>query len=94
MIFDSCIMFGDKLVVPKTLRHNVLRQFYISHLGIEAMLTSLQWIKMSKPDAASVRRACKKLKVQSVNDNSGKNLTVTGRGCKKILTVQYEEECT
>ncbi|KAH9580655.1 hypothetical protein MS3_00009239 [Schistosoma haematobium] len=34
MVVDSCIMFGDRIVIPKVLRHNVLKQF---HSGINKM---------------------------------------------------------
>ncbi|CAH8538525.1 unnamed protein product [Schistosoma rodhaini] len=37
MMVDSCIMFGDRIVVPKTLRHRVLKQFHSGHPGINKM---------------------------------------------------------
>nr|CAX83704.1 Gag-Pol polyprotein [Schistosoma japonicum] len=37
MIVDSCIMFGDRIVVPKTLRLKVLKQFHSGHPGINKM---------------------------------------------------------
>ncbi|CAI2736565.1 unnamed protein product [Schistosoma spindalis] len=37
MIVDSCIMFGDRIVIPKLLRHKVLKQFHSGHPGINKM---------------------------------------------------------
>ncbi|VDP77814.1 unnamed protein product [Schistosoma curassoni] len=33
MMVDSCIMFGDRIIVPKVLRYKVLRQFHSGHPG-------------------------------------------------------------
>ncbi|KAK4468381.1 hypothetical protein MN116_000176, partial [Schistosoma mekongi] len=37
MVVDSCVMFGDRIVVPKTLRQKVLNQFHSGHAGINRM---------------------------------------------------------
>ncbi|KAK4474327.1 hypothetical protein MN116_000411, partial [Schistosoma mekongi] len=37
MVVDSCVMFGDRIVVPKTLRQKVLNQFHSGHPGINRM---------------------------------------------------------
>ncbi|CAH8585986.1 unnamed protein product [Schistosoma intercalatum] len=37
MVVDSCIMFGDRIVIPKLLRHKVLKQFHSGHPGINKM---------------------------------------------------------
>ncbi|CAH8568978.1 unnamed protein product [Schistosoma guineensis] len=37
MVVDSCIMFGDRIVIPKLLRHKVLKQFHSGHPGISKM---------------------------------------------------------
>ncbi|CAH8670586.1 unnamed protein product [Schistosoma rodhaini] len=37
MVVDSCIMFGDRIVIPKLLRHKVLKQFRSAHPGINKM---------------------------------------------------------
>ncbi|VDO90149.1 unnamed protein product [Schistosoma curassoni] len=37
MMVDSCIMFCGRIIVPKTLRYKVLRQFHSGHPGINMM---------------------------------------------------------
>ncbi|KAH9585992.1 hypothetical protein MS3_00007063 [Schistosoma haematobium] len=37
MMVDSCIMFGDRIIVPKVLRYKVLKQFHSGHPGINKM---------------------------------------------------------
>lgn len=34
MVVDSRIMFGDRIVIPKLLRHKVLKQFHSGHPGL------------------------------------------------------------
>ena len=36
-IVDSCVMFGDRVVIPATLRRRVLKQFHLGHPGINRM---------------------------------------------------------
>ncbi|CAH8557945.1 unnamed protein product [Schistosoma intercalatum] len=37
MMVDSCIMFGDRIIVPEVLRYKVLKQFHSGHPGINKM---------------------------------------------------------
>ncbi|CAH8672200.1 unnamed protein product [Schistosoma rodhaini] len=36
-IVDSCIMFGQRIVIPSTLRRRVLKQFHMGHPGMSKM---------------------------------------------------------
>ncbi|CAI2734266.1 unnamed protein product [Schistosoma spindalis] len=36
-IYDNCLMFGDRVVIPKSLQFFVLRQFHIGHPGMNRM---------------------------------------------------------
>ncbi|CAH8515513.1 unnamed protein product [Schistosoma bovis] len=36
-VVDSCIMFGHRIVIPRNLRHQVIKQFHSGHPGISKM---------------------------------------------------------